>query len=337
MRSLLLLVSLFCTVLLQGQTKQYIWSDRSQQIYESITSLRIPEARQNIILERKANPNNLINELLDSYADFYELFLNEDVAVYQKLNPLFEKRIKLLETGPRNNPYYLYCLGVTYFHKSVIAFRFDNTFNGAWDFRKAYLYFKDNRKSYPNFSANDVYFGAITTVVGTIPKGYQWIVNILGLSGHISEGNALVLKYINSKDEHSKKCRNEALLIYPYLIMNFEGNTKKAFSFIETTPYDFKNNHMHAYMATNLYLNHQQSAKALNVVQQLETGPAYLQLPFWNLELGYAYTNELKLDKAQKYLTDFTQTFKGKFYIKDAFERLSWIAYLQGDIKKAEA
>jgi tetratricopeptide (TPR) repeat protein len=94
---------------------------------------------------------------------------------------------------------------------------------------------------------------------------------------------------------------------------------------------------MHAYMATNLYLNHQQSAKALNVVQQLETGPAYLQLPFWNLELGYAYTNELKLDKAQKYLTDFTQTFKGKFYIKDAFERLSWIAYLQGDIKKAEA
>ena len=197
--------------------------------------------------------------------------------------------------------------------------------------------FKDNRKAYPQFTPNDVYFGIITTVVGTIPKGYQWMASILGMSGKISEGNALVLKYINSNDEYSKRCRNEALFVYPYLLMNFEGNQKKAFAFIESTPYDFKKNQMHAYMAANLYLNHQQSNKALNIVQQMDNSDAYLPLPFWNLELGYAYINELKLDKAQKALTDFTQTFKGKFYVKDAFERLSWIAYMQGDMKKAEA
>jgi tetratricopeptide (TPR) repeat protein len=90
-------------------------------------------------------------------------------------------------------------------------------------------------------------------------------------------------------------------------------------------------------MAANLYLNHQQSNKALSLIQQVENNSNYLPLPFWNLELGYAYLNELKLDKAQKHLTEFTQGFKGKFYVKDAYERLSWIAYFQGDIKKAEA
>lgn len=333
---LLLFGILFCTgISLLAQPKQYIWSEKSQAIYESITSLKIPEARKNILIERKNNPGNLVNDLLDSYADFYELFLNENKAEFQRLYPQFENRIKLFSSGPKNSPYYLFSLGVAHLHKSIVAIRFDKTWDAAWDFRKAYFMFKDNQKAYPSFSPNDVYFGIITTVVGTIPKGYQWIVNILGLNGKISEGNALVLKYINSKDVYSNRCRNEALLVYPYLLMNFEGNQKKTFSFIENTSYDFKKNHMHAYMAANLYLNHQQSSKALNVVQQLESGVAYMPLPFWNLELGYAYINELKLEKAQKSLLDFIQTFKGNFYVKDAYERLSWIAYMQGDMNKA--
>jgi hypothetical protein len=338
MRRLLLFAGiLLFTVTTSSAQLQYIWNDKSQQIYDAVTSLKIPEARKAIAVEKKVSPNNLVLPMLESYADFYELFLNEDVAEYQRLYPQFEKRIQLFEAGPKNTPYYLYSLGLEHLHKSLAAVRFDKNWEAALDFRKAFMLFKDNRKAYPRFTPNDVYFGAITTMVGTIPKGYQWMANILGMSGKISEGNALVLKYINSNDEYSKRCRNESLFIYPYLLMNFEGNQKKAFAFIESTPYDFKKNQMHAYMAANLYLNHQQSNKALYIVQQMDNSDAYLPLPFWNLELGYAFINELKFDKAQKALTDFTQTFKGKFYVKDAFERLSWIAYMQGDMKKAES
>ncbi len=336
-KQLLFVGLLMLTVASSKAQLNYTWNDKAQQIYESVTSLKIPEARKAIAIEKKATPNNLVLPMLESYADFYELFLNEDATEYQKLYPQFEKRIQQFEAGPKNSPYYLYSLGLEHLHKSLAAIRFDKNWEAALDFRKAYLLFKDNRKAFPHFTPNDVYFGIITTVVGTIPKGYQWMASILGMSGKISEGNALVLKYINSNDEYSKRCRNEALFVYPYLLMNFEGNQKKAFAFIESTPYDFKKNQMHAYMAANLYLNHQQSNKALNIVQQMDNSDAYLSLPFWNLELGYAYINELKLDKAQKALTDFTQTFKGKFYVKDAYERLSWIAYMQGDMKKAEA
>jgi tetratricopeptide (TPR) repeat protein len=90
-------------------------------------------------------------------------------------------------------------------------------------------------------------------------------------------------------------------------------------------------------MAVNLYLNNQQSGKALNIIQEMEMSDAYLPLPFWQYEIGYAYLNELKLEKAQKAYTEFVSTFKGKFYVKDAYERLSWIAYIQGDTKKAAA
>jgi len=328
------LIWLACTPT-QAQQAQYIWNDKSQQIYESITSLRIPEARQYIALERNAIPNNLVNEILESYADFYTLFLNEDFSAYQKLYPQFAYRIKLFEQGPKNTPYYKYCLGLSYLQKSIISMRFEKIWDAAWDFRKAYFMFKENKKAFPQFTPNELFFGVMTTVVGTIPKGYQWIANMLGLNGKISEGNALVLKYILANDENNKKCRNEALLIYPYLVMNFEGNTDKAFHFMETTTFDFKKNQLHAYMAANLYLNHQQSNKALTVIQQIENSDSYLPLPFWNLESGYAYLNELSFEKAQQSFTRFLARFKGKFYVKDALEKLSWIAYLQGDLKKA--
>lgn len=336
MRRIVLWMLLFACLTSEAQLS-YTWNDRTQSIYESITSLRIPEAKKWIVADKKNNPHNLSYPLLESYADFYQLFLNENTQEYNQLYPNFKSRIELFEKGPQNSPYYLYSLGLAHLHKSLVAIRFDKNWEAALDFRKAYLNFKENKRKYPKFTPNDVYLGILTTAIGTIPKGYQWMANVLGLSGKISEGNAMVLRYINSKDELSERARNEALLVYPYLIMNFEGNKEKTFDFIHKNNYDFKNNQMHAYMATNLYLNHQQSAKALAIVTELNDADAYLKLPFWQLEIGYANLNELKLDKAHKAFTDFIATFKGNFYVKDAYERLSWIAYLQGDMKKATA
>jgi hypothetical protein len=337
MRKCFLLV---LTLMLMGPAfgqYQYNWTPRTQKIYESITSLRIPEARAFISQDKKANASNLIYPLLESYADFYQLFLNENRDEYNRTYPALEQRIQLFEAGPKQSPYHLYCIALAHLHKSLIALRFNKNLEAALDFRKAFLLLNENKKAYPNFSPNDVYLGLMTTVIGTIPKGYQWIANILGMTGKITEGNALVLKYINSKDGYANQCRNEALFVYPYLIMNFEGNKKKTFDFIEKTAYDFTNNHLHAYMATNLYLNNQQSQKALQIASNINPANTYLDLPFWQLEMGYAYLNELKLDAAKNALQQFISRFKGQFYVKDAFEKLSWIAFMQGEQAKANS
>ncbi|MCX6331086.1 MAG: hypothetical protein NTZ82_00455 [Bacteroidetes bacterium] len=334
MKSIAVLLFLCWSNLILAQP-QYNWNDKVQTIYESITSLKIPEARNLIAIEKTKNPDNLVYPVLDSYADLYQLFFNENSNDYKIFYPQFEKRIDVLKKGPKNSPFYLYSLGLLHLHKAIAAIRFDRNLDAALEFRKAYFNFKENIQLYPKFTPNNLYFGVLTTVIGSAPANYQWMLNFLGFNGNIIKGNELVLSYINSKDEFSKICLNEALLIYPYLIMNFEGDTKKTFDFIEHTNYDFKKNHIHAYMATNLYLNHQQSTKALEITNGLEFSSAYLNIPFWNYEKGFAYLNQMKLDLAQKELLDFIKNFKGNFYIKDAYEKLSWIAYLQNDMKQA--
>lgn len=61
--------------------QQYNWNDKVQTIYESITSLRIPEARKLIAVEKLNTPGNLAFSLLDSYADLYQLFLMNQLLI----------------------------------------------------------------------------------------------------------------------------------------------------------------------------------------------------------------------------------------------------------------
>ena len=334
MRKALFLLMIICRI--QGFAQsQYLWNEKVQKTYESISSLRIPEARKVIEKELSNHTNNLFYSLLESGADLYQSFFNENIVEYNVFYPRFEKRIDLIKTGPKNTPYYLYSLGLLHFHKAILAIKFDKNFEAALDFRKAYVLFKENNALYPKFGPNNLYFGLLTTVIGAVPTNYQWMLNILGFKGSIARGNEMVLGYINSKDEYAKMAMNEALLLYPYLVMNFEGNTKKAFDFIERTNYDFKKNHIHAYMATNLYLNHQQPQKAVDIANNIEQGDAYLSMPFWSYEKGHAYFYEMKLDYAEKEFTQFINTFKGNFYVKDAYDKLSLIAYLKNDLKKA--
>ena len=278
----------------------FTWNERVQQAYETVSSLRISAGRSAISVQKKADPDNLIYDLLESYADFNQLFLNEDPEDYQQLFPQFDRRIQRLKKGPKASPFYLYSRAIAHLHRAMVLIRVDKNFQAAIDFRKAYGLLKENRNLFPAFSPNDLYFGLITTAIGTIPKSYQWIVGILGMRGTIREGNAMVLNYINGKGPLSKMFQSEALFIYPYLVMNFEGDQAKAFRFLSQAPYDFKKNHLHAYMATNLYLNHQASDKALEIATNIDASPDYFSVPFWHYEKGYAFLNQLKLENAEK-------------------------------------
>ncbi|GDX44485.1 hypothetical protein LBMAG23_14620 [Bacteroidota bacterium] len=336
MKYILACIYIFFSTLVYGQYS-FQWDERIQQINDAVTSMRIPEAKRLIQAERKIHPKNLCLDLLESHADLYELFFNENKEVFKTAYPMFSARIEKFEKAPQNNPFRDYGLGVLYLSKAAVAIRFEKNLEAAWDFRKAYNYFKENRKKYPNFSPNDVYFGLLTTLLGSVPNNYQWLLNIIGMQGDINGGIAMVHKYIHSKDAHHKIARNVAMLVYPYLVVIFEGNKNKALEFLDKADYDFKRNHLHAYMATNLYLGNQQARRSVEIAEGIVKSDEYTDVPFWHFEKGFGYLNQLKFDQSEKEFLQFVQQFKGNFYLKDAYEKLSWIAYLRGNQQKANA
>jgi tetratricopeptide (TPR) repeat protein len=316
--------------------KVYEFNSVCQQAYQEITKLRIGPGLALVEKARQQNPDNLIPVLLESYADFYTLFLNEDPKEYQALYPKFLQRIDLLNEGPKSSPFYYYCLSMLRMQRAAASIKFGKFWDAGWDCRRAYQLIKENRKQFPTFSPNDLTYGALQAITGTIPKGYKWLAAIFGMRGSQTEGMRIVKAFINSNDPWAKLFFNEAAFMYPYLLFYLENKKEEALAFTQQRKLDLVNNHLHAYMAANLGINNKQAEFARNIILNRNRSEDYIKTSVWDFELGYTRLYHLETQEAARDLESFLANFRGKFYVKDALQKLSWCYYLQGNLSKAE-
>jgi len=336
MKSLVLIYSLLLVSFCVNSQKVFEFNNTCIQSYQEITKLKIKLGNQITEKARKQNQENLIPLMLDSYSDFYILFLNENPADYELLYPLFQNRLNQLQEGPKSSPFYLYSQAILRIQRAAISVKFGNLWDAGWDFRKAYILLKENRKQFPSFTPNDLMYGTLESVIATVPKGYKWLVSILGMKGSLHEGMQKVRNYTNSNDPLAKLFFNEASFIYPYLLFFIENKKEEALNFVKQKKLDIVNNHLNAYMASNLALNNKEVELSKLIIQNRNLSDDYLKLSVWDFQMGYAQLYHLDYIGAKNYFESFTQNFKGKFYVKDVYQKISWCYYLQGNLKLAE-
>lgn len=317
--------------------KVYDFNATCIQAYNEVNKLKIAPATALIGKAKQQNSQNLVPVLLDAYTDFYVLFLLENPADYAQRFKRFEQTIDALKDGPKNNPLYNYCLSNVYIHRAMVSLKFGHFWDAGWDIRRSFMLADENHKKFPAFTGDDLLYGALQGIVGTVPKGYQWLTNLLGMRGSQKQGMALVANFANGTDVWAKLFSPESQFIYPYLLFHLQNEKDAALVFIRDKKLDLVNNHLHAWTAANLALNHKASNETKNIIENRNKSTEYLALPFWDYELGCAKLYQLDLDSATPLLTKYTEQFKGNFYIKDALQKLSWANFLKGDMRAAEA
>lgn len=330
---LLFIVLLPC---LSRAEKVFDFNATCQQAYREITSLKLVAGQQLINQAKQQNPDNLIPEFLEGYIDFYELFFNEDPQAYKSRKENFDKRLDDLDEGPESSPFYYYCRSTVYLQKACVQIKFGERFSAGWNFKKAFGLIKDNRKKFPNFVLNNMIYGPAIVAAGVIPDGYKTLASIFGVKGSVKDGIAIMQNFINSNDPWAKLFLNEASFYYCYLVFYIENKPDEAFQFITQRKLDLVNNHLLAYMAANLAINNKQNEFAKNIILNKNPSQEYMKTPIWDFEMGYIKLHHLETAEAAKFFTSYLDNFKGKFYIKDACQKLSWCYYLQGNNPAAE-
>lgn len=317
--------------------KVYEFNTTCQQAYLEISKLKLAAGMALIEKAKQQNPDNLIPVLLENYIDFYTLFFNEDAAEYAKYKPKVEERIKLLEQGPPSSPFYKFCLGDVYLQKAAVEIKFVENWRAGWDVKKCYQLIKENKKTFPTFAPNDLILGMMQTIIATIPKGYTFFASILGMSGSLTEGIKMLNSFVNSNDPYAKLMNTEGSFVYCYLMYYIENKRSEVFAFIQNKKFDLINNHGLAFMASNLAVNNKQLDYAKNIIANRNKSTDYLQIHVWDYEMGFVKLYHLETQEAAKYFENYLASFKGNFYIKDTYLKLSWCYYLQGNMAAAEA
>lgn len=316
--------------------KVFDFSATCQHAYQQITSLKLDAGKQLVNQARRENPDNLIPEILDNYIDFYILFFNEDPNDYKQRMPHFDDRLEKIEGGPANSPFYNFCRTVIYMQKASVETKFGKQWSAGWDFRKAFNLLKENRKKFPSFLPDNMIYGPMLVVAGTIPDAYKWLASLFGIRGSIKDGVAMMQQVINSNDPLARMFFNEASFYYCYILFYIENKPDKVFQYIEQRKLDVVNNHLLAYMAANLAINDKRTEYAKNIILRRNISAEYLNTPVWDFELAYTKIHHLETQEAIQYFQNFAGKFKGKYYLKDAYEKLSWCYYLQGNMNAAE-
>ncbi len=327
----LVAVAFFCVPFLATAEKYYDFNTVCKQAYAEIVSLRIANGQRLLAEEKKAHPDNLIPYFLDNYTDFFPLFFNEDIKEFDKKLPLKEARLAAMKIGPKESPWNLFTQAMLQVQWAAIHIKFGERWAAGWSFKAAFDLAKENQKLFPNFAPNKMVMGPLQVVAGTIPKGYQWLSNMLGIKGNIATGMKDLGAFMNNADQTAAIFKDEATFYYCYLKFHFENKPDEALQFIKTQKLDVVNNHLFTYMAANLSLNNQQSAATKNYVLQRNMSAAYMPSPVWDFELAYSKLYHLEPD-ANLYFDKFLNNFKGNFYIKDSWLKLGWHYLLQGNM-----
>lgn len=321
---------LFFSNFTQAQ-KVYEFNTTCQQAYREIVQLKLNSGQVLINKAKQQNPDNLIPLVLESYIDFFTLFFNEDPNEFKIRLPKFDERIKALKEGSTASPFYNFCLGAVYLHKVAVNIKQDNKTRAGLDFQIAYKYIKQNKKAFPTFVPNQLLFGGLQTVAGTIPKGYQWIAGLFGIKGNIHDGMATISAFINSNDPWAKLMFNEAAFMYCYLKFYIENDKDGALQFIQQRKLDIVNNHLFTYMAANLSINHKHIPAAASIIQNRNKSADYLNTAVWDFQMGFIHLYQLNTQQSIQYFNAYLAKFKGSFYVKDVYQKLSWCYYLQGN------
>ncbi len=176
--------------------------------------------------------------------------------------------------------------------------------------------------------------GTMQTVFGTIPDGFKWITNILGLKGSIKDGMQNMQTVIDSNAPDARLFREEAYYYYCYLKLFIQNKPEELWQFLQRRQLDTKNNYLFALMVANLSLNNQKAAIGIKVLEEKNDSVQYANIQYYNYVFGLLKLSRMD-DDAHVYLERFINEFKGKFYVKEALQRLSWYYYLENNMALA--
>lgn len=325
---------LFLTLLSQGQ---YLYNDRCKDAFQLILGLQFDKARLTLQEEKKANPSNLIPVYLENHIDFLTLFIGENRVQFDQLKVNKGNRIDKLENGSEDSPYYRFCLAEVNLQWAFARLKFGDYTSAALEIKKAHSLFTENNKKFPSFLPNKIGLGVVHVIAGIVPENYKWITNLIGVDGSMEQGLTELREVAtySGTDPLFLIYKQESSFYLGIIAANLQKNKKDALTIIDL----FENQHPDSrteqsplviFARANILMKNGLNDRALKVLQQRTSSPQ--DFPFYFLDYleGLARLNQLDLE-ASSFFRRYVDNFKGMNYIKSAYQKLAWIALIQGD------
>ena len=340
-RKLLFLFSAFCffPLLLSAQLDP---DKNCLQAYLDILNLQFPEAQRSLAIEKTGHPSNLTPVYLENYIDFLTTFIKEEQPLYDQFKKDQDRRMKILGKADQNSPFYHYYLGNMHLQFAILKGKFGEYKSAAFEFNHAYNEFELNRKKYPGFLPDDAGLGLVHVLAAVVPESYSWVLKLFGIKGNVQLGLSEIsgVAEYAGPDESVKICRLEALFYLSFIDSGIGKNAESSLSIL----HNFENaegssplqaSPLFVFVKVSILSRSHRNDEVLQTLESYQANPSGFRFCYLDYLTGLAKLNHLDYS-ADRYFIRFIKDFRGRNYIKAAYQKLAWCCFLNGESQKYE-
>jgi TolA-binding protein len=288
--------------------------------YQNFIKLRITDGYSYTSLSKLKDPNNALVYYIENYADFFTLFIGEELQEYNRRIENKEKRLKKIKSADPDTPYYLFAQAEILLQWAVIKIKFDDKISAAGDVLEAYNLLIENRNKYPDFYPNQKSLSIIHALAESLPP---WVRKIVGVKGSVSLGVKEIKDLVQKLSPNKDLFYEESIAIYAYILFYADNKKELAYQTLIKNNLDHKTNPLITFLKATMAQKTGRNEDCIRFLQQKPTGGSYL--PFYYLDFMYGKALLYKLDKtADQHILKFLKNFKGRHYLKEAYQKLAW-------------
>lgn len=333
MKTMLTILSCFLAALLtHGQ--QYTLTEGCREAQDLISSLRFEQAREVLNEERQKDPSNLFPVALDGYIDFLVVVIDEDRQVYDSLKGPYQEKIKIIQRGNRQSPWYRSLLARMNLQWAFAQLKFGGYLNAALDISRAYHLLEDNAGLHPGFPPDQVGLGLLHALIGSIPESYRWITGLFSMEGSVEEGRKELMQVLlTAGEEGFPGQREEALFFLTYIDLNLQPDKERSLELLPVFDNMDGESLLLLFAKVRILMQNARNDEAIELLVNRPAGKEYHPFYYLDYLAGQAKLNRLDPD-ANRYFLRYVTNFRGNSYVKAAYQKVAWYWLLQGEPDK---
>ncbi len=313
--------------------KRFEWTPTAKAAYKKVISLRFNEAYSDLARMKINDPDNLIAYHIENYIDFFRVYINENETEFERLEKNKDRRLEIIQGGDKNSPYYLYLQADIRLHWALARLKFEEYATAFFEVNKAFKLLTKNAQKFPDFMPNKKDLGILHAMVGTVPDGYKWTVDLLSsMEGTIDQGKGELEEVVAFARKNDFIYEEETYVLYAYLMLHLGNEKEEAWRIINTSKLNPKESLMACFVMANVAMRTDRGPDAIQILENRPKGDAFYDFAYLDYMLGIAKLQRLDAD-ANQYFHHYLNHFQGKNFIKDAYQKLAWHSLIQGDIQ----
>jgi len=310
----------------------FIWNENCIKAYNLVMELKFLEGNKILKLEKSENKKNVIPFLIENYIDYLTIQIGERELDFNKLEKNKKNRIKKINTGNSNSPWFLYSKAEINIQWAANRIKFKNYFFAGIEIKKAYDLIQENKNKFPEFYPNYKILGTLNSLIGSIPKKYDWILSLINIEGNIDKGEIEMKKILSELKNNSEFnfLLNETYFIYSFLKMNLHNDTKGMLFLLN----EIKNinNPLIIFASSRLAYKLGKNDLALSILEKYKPNKNDYHFIYLEYLIGIHKQNKLDSSCIDHFLK-YIKKFNGKNYIKSAYLRISWQYLINNNLK----